>query len=283
MALAQKKTNAIDAGSLRIKPGCYTVHDATSVTGGLSYKDREYNCPICEGPVEEKTIGESDDDGKITKVSYYRCATCDTFRANDNSYRVKISSVKEMDDVKLYKEGTSLGNKARGYLEKYCTHTAVGWIVESENIEPLCQAIDAMQPAVDSFNRRALFAGSQRRVYVGVATNRLEVDAHGMASELARTVRDRITALRDVLRAGDISSLGAVFKRVSNLDKFAVGMQARSITNAIERAKAARKELKAKVREGQEAVDVGKTLSLGELDSCLGLFAELKAPSAPGA
>lgn len=191
----------------------------------------------------------------------------------------EFTTRKVVDHVGLLKWSRKIINLAYNAMERYASQTPIGYFVNADNHAKLMEEIKAVQGEAESFNRAACDVGSGRRVRISVFPIALQESDETAAVRLAQTVRERLGALGEALRAGDLDGYATAWKRARNLPRLATGIQAESVVFALEAAKEARAQVALAIRGSDSASPMapeqaGKTANLDALDSAIHLFTD---------
>jgi hypothetical protein len=225
----------------QIAPG-YVVINISGATGGVSYT-RE-----------------------IVATRAKKAARATTFmnvmRVDHAGYVEQINAlVKKVDDT---------------VLRSLCVKTSFGHFVSEGNIEALRREVADLRRKVEALNAAAAVAGSQHRGRIGVVAPRLDVDQPEVVTECSRTVIEVLSAVRDVLRLGDVddvveggivvrrNQLKPLLLRAKNIETIAIGPAGAALAAALDRVRAARGE----IRAGAPAA----TVSLTAIDRAITWF-----------
>lgn len=191
----------------------------------------------------------------------------------------EFSTRKTVDHVGLLKWSRKIVNLAYNAMERYASQTPIGYFVSSANHPKLLEEIQAVSAEAESFNRAACNVGSGRRVRISVFPIQLQESDESAAIRLAQAVRERLTALGEALRAGDLDAYATAWKRAKNLPRLATGIQAESVVFALEAAKEARAAVAAAIRGSDSASpqtpeQAGASADLMALESAIHLFSD---------
>lgn len=209
-------------GVFHFRPG-WMIVDCSSASGGIRY-DREL--------VKEKSINkgvgmQADHKTRKTVDNVEFCAAVDAV-------------VKKVDYV----------------LRKHCARTEMGWFADDHVLHKVKAEIAEIEREAHKLNTTgAKKAGSARRAKIRVVPLKLDLAKPEAVQEIAATIRDVLTELRDALRAGDVASLHKLRIRSKNLEKLAVGFQSDAIRFALERVPVAANEIRDAIRTAKRGVD----------------------------
>ena len=117
-------------------------------------------------------------------------------------------------------------------------------------------------------------SGSDRRAHLGILVAQLDLVSGDTAREVARTVTDTLTALRDALFAGDLAALVGPIGRARNLDQLAVGLPGTAVKMALEAVRAWRVEIRESIACGNSAEGAGAALNLTALDTAISWYSD---------
>lgn len=224
--------------TIKVRSGWLIVDTSTAV-GGITY-DRT--------PILEKNFGRA---------------------GLEKQFKTK----KIVDHVEACAKVDAVVHKADYLMKKYCTRTTFGWFADDYVLETIKAEVVKLREEMDDANRFARLSGSTRRGRIAIVPAKLEHDGEDAVREVARTVYDTLCAIRDCLVAGEIKNpLTVALDKARNLDRLAVGVQATTIAFALERAASARKEIRERVKTGEDAETVGKSVDLSAIDAALDMF-----------
>lgn len=198
--------------------------------------------------------------------------------------QAEFSTEKRVDNVDLVALSRRIIARANYLMESNCAHTPIGWFATDEMWRKLNADMQEMREAADVFNQTAKMAGSRRRVVIEIYPIQLNPQGGTQAQEsieliarrLAKTIRDRLTDVRDALRAGDIKLFDAAMEKCANLDKLTTGVLRDSVSIAIDGAKVAKTALREALREnpGIASSVVGASLDVESIDAAIGMFTD---------
>lgn len=176
---------------------------------------------------------------------------------------------KTVDHVGLLKWSRKIINLAYGVMERYASQTPIGYWVSDVNFPKLSEELGAVAEEAQSFNRAASNVGCGRRVRIASYPIRVQEGDESAAIRLAQTVRERLEALLEALRARDLDGYATAWKRAKNLPRLATGIQAESVVFALQAAKEARAQV-------YQASKTGETIepNLDALESAIYLFTD---------
>ncbi len=184
----------------------------------------------------------------------------------------EFKTVKQIDNRELVKQSKSIVAGATYIMDRFCTHTPIGYFADDETLPTVEKEIAPFVEASKLFNEIAQLSGSKRKVRINIFPLSIRLDNEASARRLAETVRERLEAVRDTLAAGDRKEFEAALDRCRNLHKLATGMQSSAIELAIENAKELKKELLHSIREGKSPAEAGKALDLETLEAAISYF-----------
>jgi hypothetical protein len=125
-------------------------------------------------------------------------------------------------------------------------------------------------------NAEARRDGCARRAYVSICSSQINLANEDAAREVAHTIQTTLGDMLDVLKRGEIlRPFDAVMLRMRNLEKLAVGICAESIVFARDEAKAARKEIRSWIKQGQTPASAAKHAETDMLQAAIDMFAPL--------
>jgi Ni,Fe-hydrogenase I large subunit len=177
-----------------------------------------------------------------------------------------------VDNVELLRESRSIVNACYHILDKYASQTHAGYFADEHQLAQIEEALKEQREAARMFNDIAYRAGCARRVTVDIMPCKLDLDFPATVVRIARMVRERITALRDALKAGNRKAFESAIDRCHNLHHMAVGIQSESIKLALDHAKEQKSLLLEHMRDGDDPAMAAKKLDLEPLDACINLF-----------
>jgi hypothetical protein len=186
----------------------------------------------------------------------------------------EFTTQKDVDHVGMLKWSKKIVNMAYNTMERHASSTPIGYWVRRDAVEALHKEIAEVQHEADRFNLGAQAVGCGRRVRIALYAVQATESEHSVAARLAETVRERLTELGEHLRAGELNSYAATWKKAKNLPRLATGIQAEAIVFALEAAVIARAEVAAGIREGKTPEQAGAAVDLTALESAVCLFTD---------
>lgn len=196
----------------------------------------------------------------------YRRNDSEVRPVGDKGLETDYKGTKTIDNVDLLTESNSIIARCYYLLDKHCTSTPIGYFATDEQLAALEGEIEEMREAARIFNSIATSLGSARRVVVEIFPLPLDVTNEKCVARIARSVHDRLVAIRDALLTGQKKVIDKALGDASNIERLATGIQADAVRFAIESAKEERSALLDRVRgDGCGADDVVKLAQLGKL------------------
>lgn len=182
-------------------------------------------------------------------------------------------TVKEVDHVAFVKEIDRLVKHTEYILRKTCAQTPVGYFASDEILPKVREEIERLVHEASALNASASIAGCARRARIQIVPIRVDLDTEEAAQEIAKHIRESLTALRNLLRQGETgtpwhNALG----RAKNLPTLATGVQADSITFGLENAQAEAKAIRETVKNGAAPKVAGAYANLDALQAAIDLF-----------
>ena len=175
----------------------------------------------------------------------------------------------EIDDVVERRTAEAFYHAQVYILRKHAQHTELGYLTDHEGVKAIAAGMRPLVEEVEGFNLHARTC----QVDFGVVPVEIAVQLGAPAARaLAREIRSELEALRDAFRAGDPSAVRAVILRTPNLAALAVGVQAESITFALDEARDKLTELKGRIREGAKASTAGAEIDISMIEAGIGMF-----------
>lgn len=231
---------------VNIRPG-YVVLDTSSAHGGVHYYRKEIEAHAINN-------GEGVD------------ATHETRKVVDH-----VAAVKAVDAV----------TKELDYaIRKYCAKTVFGPFCSDEDLPALQARVEELRAKADQVNADAAAAGSARRAYIGIVPVRIDVVSPEAAREIARTVCDVLSELRDAVKDGDVGPrFDGIWLKARNLAKLATGLQSECICWALDEINANRKECKDRIKRGSDPATAGKDLDFSQTEGAIASFTVTVADS----
>jgi len=191
----------------------------------------------------------------------------------DGSETKTFRTRKETDHLEAVEVTGRVASRVQSSLRRLCVHTEFGWYCTDADFPAVQRKIAMLRTEAAQANLFAESVGSRRRVHVGIVPGRIDVTSAEAAREIASTVVNCLTDVRDVLRAGEMGpKLRNALNRARGLDKLATGFQANSILFAFENVSRAKIVLKAEKEKGADLATVGQALDLDALESAIALF-----------
>lgn len=220
MSKQSSKKVSSEAGVFHFRPGWMMV-DCSSASGGIRY-DREL--------VKEKSINKG------------------------NGMQADHKTRKTVDHVEFCAAVDAVVKKVDYVLRKHCARTDMGWFADDAVLHKVKAEIAEIEREAHELNTiGAKKAKSARRAKIRVVPLKLDLAKPEAVQEIASTIRDVLSELRDALRAGDLASLHKLRIRSKNLEKLAVGFQSDAIKFALERVPAAATEIREAVKNATRA------------------------------
>lgn len=202
-------------GVFHFRPG-WMIVDCSSANGGIRY-DREL---LGEEPINRRRGLQVDHKTRKTVDNVEFCAAVDAV-------------VKKVDYV----------------LRKHCARTDMGWFADDVALGKVKAEVAEIDREAHELNTvGAKKAKSARRAKIRVVPLKLDLAKPEAVQEIAGTIRDVLSELRDALRAGDLASLHKLRIRSKNLDRLATGFQSDAIRFALERVPLAAAEIREAVK-----------------------------------
>lgn len=185
-------------------------------------------------------------------VHYQRKALDEHATNGGEGIESRHETVKTVDHVILCKEIDSLVKHTDYILRKNCARTAFGYYATDAQLAAVRAETEKLQEQADALNNSAKVAGSARRAYIAIVPAQIDLCTPEAAQEIARTVREVLTALADTLLKGELGQFNNVWLRAKNLPSLATGVQADSITFALECARDVAKGIRETKKSGGE-------------------------------
>lgn len=199
----------------------------------------------------------------------------------------EFTTTKVVDHVGLLKWSRKIINLAYNAMERHASQTPIGYWVPADKAEAITAEIAGVRKEAESFNTAAHNVGSGRRVRIATYPISMREDDESAAIRLAQTVRERLVALVEALRAGDLDGYATAWKRARNLPRLATGIQAEAVGFALEAAKEGRAIVAALIRGAEQAIPggtvgaspmepakAGESVNLDALESAIVLFTD---------
>lgn len=194
---------------------------------------------------------------------------------DDESMTAEYSTRKDVDHIGLASWARKIINSAYNVMERYCSHTPIGYWIQESKAPAMLQEIKEVQEEASKLNKHARESRSQRRCQIQIYSMIVgEEDQEKTAKRLAQTVRERLENLRSDLAAGDLNAYATSWKRAKNLNKMATGIQAEAIVLALEAAREARSQVNAELKNKATPEMAGKRVNLDAIESAIFLFTE---------
>lgn len=223
-------------GVLKFRPG-YVLALEFSATGGVTYRRHTER---------EENVGEG--------------------------LEAEFRTEKRVDHVELNKTSRGVINQAYHVLDKYATHTPIGYWADAETLAKISAELVPIRQTAIEFNRVAQHLGSARRVEIQIYPLALSEEDEAAARRVARAVCDRLAALRDALKAGDRKAFELALDRAKNLHRLATGIQADSIRMAVDHAKTQKTQLLEALRQGFTPEACAPLLDMEPIEAAITLF-----------
>ena len=212
---SESETTSGSGGVFHFRPG-WMIVDCSSASGGIRY-DREL--------LKEKSINKG------------------------NGIQADHKTRKTVDHVEFCAAIDAVVKKVDYVLRKNCARTEMGWFADDQALAKVKAEIAEIEHEAEELNTTAAKrAKSARRAKIRVVPLKLDLAKPEAVKEIAHTIRDVLTELRDALRAGDLASLHKLRIRSKNLEKLAVGFQSDAIRFALERVPVAANEIREAVK-----------------------------------
>lgn len=215
-----KKSKVPSENVFQFRPG-WMIVDCSSASGGIRY-DREL--------LKEKSINKG------------------------NGMQADHKTRKTVDHVEFCAAIDAVVKKVDYVLRKNCARTAMGWFADDHALQKVKAEVAEIQREAEELNTNAAKkAKSARRAKIRVVPLKLDLAKPEAIQEIAATIRDVLTELRDALRAGDVASLHKLRIRSKNLEQLAVGFQSDAIKFALERVPGAANEIRDAIKNAKRA------------------------------
>ncbi len=191
----------------------------------------------------------------------------------------EFTTTKVVDHVGLLKWSRKIINLAYNAMERHASQTPIGYWVPADKAEAIMSEMAGVSKEAQSFNTAAHNVGSGRRVRIATYPITMREDDESAAIRLAQTVRERLVALVEALRLGDLDGYATAWKRARNLPRLATGIQAEAVGFALEAAKEGRAQVAAAIRGDADTGPVepgkaGEAVNLDALESAIVLFTD---------
>lgn len=231
---------------VQVRPG-FLIQNASRATGGITYQRSREN---------EQAINGGD------------------------GITVRIVSDKTVDHVEAVKAVEAVNKKADYACRKLCTRTTFGWFCTDEALPLLRVEFDALRLEAVAVNQLAEHSRSERRVTIGYIVSRLDIAHEDTAREVARTVREALSGVRDALLSGAVTGGGvenklrAPLAHCKGLDKLAIGIAGDAVRLALASIAPARVDIKAALDRGLSPESAGASVDLGAIENAIAWFQE---------
>jgi hypothetical protein len=226
---------------VEVKSG-YVMLDASTAYGGVKYHRQVLKEPVPFGP-----NGEGEE--KVWKTK------------------------RLVDHVELVAACDKLVKQVDYALRKFCSRTSFGWFADKDQYGAVMERVAEIAADAENVNRSAAQAGCERRCHIAVVPAKLDLATPDAAREVYRSIRNVLGDLERTLRAGDVGRpFEKILLRAKNLDKLADGFAGETIVIGVDCAKAARREVRDKIKRGQTPESAGKQADLGGLENAITMF-----------
>lgn len=208
-------------------------------------------------------------------VAYRRLGEEEKTIYEDESMTAEYSTRKEVDHIGLQTWSRKIVNSAYNVMERHCSQTPIGYWIAEDRAPKMLDELAQVRMEARKLNDYARTVNSRRHVTIDVYSMTVgKEDDEKTAVRLANTVRERLESLRDDLKNGDLNAYATSWKRAKNLPRLATGIQAESITLALEAARELRSSLAEAIKNKQDAKKAGESLNLDMIDSAIVLFSD---------
>lgn len=226
--------------NVKIKPG-FVILDTTSVRGGVHRRRKE---------VESHSINGGD--------------------GLDETHEIR----KIVDNVSAVEAAEDIGKAVDYWIRKNTIRTVMGPFCTPENLETLKEGMARFKAQESIVNANSAAVGSACRVYVGCVPVAIDVVSPEAVLEVSRSVCIVLEELSGAIKAGDIGSrFDGIWQKTRGLANLAVGIQSDSIVWALDELKAARKEVKRRIKEmSQDPATAGSDIELPMTGSAIASF-----------
>lgn len=184
----------------------------------------------------------------------------------------RYETTKRIDDLESVAMSNQIVNRAYYLVEKFCTRTPLGYYCPAERLTDLDRAMEEVTETAQLFNDCQRDEGGARRVTVALYPLRLAMDDRRAAVRLSETVRERLRAVTDALRAGDVKATENALDRCRNLEGLATGVQREAIQVALDSARDAKRQLAEALRGGADALQAAAALDVEAIEATERLF-----------
>jgi hypothetical protein len=233
-------TNTIN--SIQLKSG-YILLDASSATGGVSYQRTVLD--------EQRT-----NNGEGTEKTW--------------------KTVKVVDHDEAVRNVDRQAKKADYILRKHCSRFGRFWFADEDQLALVMADVAELRKAAKLANTEAAAVGCARRAYVSIVPTKIDLAHEEAAREVAHTIQGTLADMLAVINAGDIGRpFEAVYLRMKNLEKLAVGICSESIVFARDEAKAAKKVIRDWIKQGQTPESAAKHAETDMIQAAIDMFAPL--------
>jgi len=185
---------------------------------------------------------------------------------------------KKIDNVAMVKKVDKTAKAVNHVLRKYCADTSLGYVAnDAETLAKVKEEIAVLQKRAEEVNQEAASVGCARRAYVAIVPIEITLATEDAAREVARTIQGELDTLHALLRAGEVGGKLSNHLRlkINNLPNLTVGICAEAIMFAIDEAKVARKEIRAKIKAGQTPESAGAQQELPMIEAAAAMFMPL--------
>lgn len=233
-----------------LRPG-YIVIDVSTARGGVTYR----RTPIGEWAVNQ-----------------------------GNGLQAEHKTQKTVDHCEAVAAIDAIVKRADYILKRNCAHTTFGWFCDEVTLQKVREEIRELQAEAAELNESARRAGSTRQATIGIVPAKIEIGEDAVR-EVARTIREVLTEIRNALREGSIgvsanaehkaeNKLHAPLHRALNLDRLAVGIAGDAVRHALNRIPVAKREIRDRIRHGDSPEMAGAAVDLGAIETAIAWFEE---------
>lgn len=178
-----------------------------------------------------------------------------------------------IENVAERKEAEALVNRATHAIRKVTSATLIGHLGPADVLPVVEAELDEIRAEVADFNARA----STCHVEIGLIPVKIAVALGPEAIKaIASEAQQRLIAIRDSLRAGDLPKVRNTIREAKNLHTLAVGPVADGIAFALDESRERFATLKARCKDqggvSETPESVGRTLDLTMLESAIAML-----------